>query len=189
MAVYSKTISDSEIIGLVDGKYQNLLLVGCGGCMNESLAYTHHEPIFRFPQGKTIADGAIPIATHSELRRLQSLLESKGFRVRTFELYDLGTVKGNEGLLCIREVGESFDMVKHFPDFHIDAILTLCCAAGTFGITNEYGKDVPILQITRLHGMISYSFTDKEGTRYIDYQHSTVIQSKLSSGKVVTKID
>lgn len=175
MAVYSKTIEDSDIIKLVEGKYENLLLVGCGGCMNESLAYTNAWPIFQAAEGKTVKEANIPIATHLELERIQSMLQTRGFKVRVFESYELKNNDGNEGFLCIRNSGYPFDLLGQFPDFRIDAILTVCCGAGTFGIIDDYGKDIPVRQITRSSGMISYSFIDDEISRCIDYSHSKIM--------------
>lgn len=175
MAVYSKTIEDLDIIRLIEGKHENVLLIGCGGCMNESLAFTNSWPIFQPTQGKPLQENAIPIATHFELERIQFMLRARGYKIKIFESYELKDNRGNEGFLCIRKSGHPFDLLGQFPDFRIDVILTVCCGAGTFGVVDDYGESIPVKQITRPSGMISYSFFDDETGRYIDYSHSKVM--------------
>lgn len=176
MAVYSKIMGDAAIINLVSGKYSNILLIGCGGCINESLAFTNHHPIFNAPEGKTLKDESIPIAVRLELNRIKNLLETNGHAVRIFESHELKKYKTIDGFLCIRKSGMPFDLLGLFSDFSIDVILTICCGAGTFGILNDYGKSIPVLQITRAFGMLSYSFVDEEDARRIDYKNSKIIE-------------
>lgn len=176
MAVYSKIIDDAAIINLVSGKYPNVLLIGCGGCINESLAFTNHHSIFCAAEGKTLKEEAIPIATRIELRRIRNLLEANGHSVRVFESYELNRYESIDGFLCIRKSGKAFDLLGFFSDFSIDVILTVCCGAGTFGIFDYYGKSIPVLQITRAFGMLSYSFIDEEAARLIDYKNSKIIE-------------
>ena len=45
MAVYS-IIFDNEKILEISSDYKNILLLGCGGCANESLAFFNHTPIY-----------------------------------------------------------------------------------------------------------------------------------------------
>jgi len=175
MAVYSKVMSDATIINLIPCK-SNILIVGCGGCINESLAYTNRHPIFTAPEGKTLDNAAIPIATRYELNRIKGLLEVHGHTVRVFESYELKKDNGNDGFLCIRKSGKAFDLFGSFSDFPIDVLLTLSCGAGTFGINEDYGEEIPVLQITKPSGMLSYSFIDRENVRHIDYNHSEVIK-------------
>lgn len=43
MPVYSEVLDDNTIINLVRD-YKNILLLGCGACMNESLAFKNDTP-------------------------------------------------------------------------------------------------------------------------------------------------
>lgn len=176
MAVYSRLMDDTTIINLVSGKYTNILLIGCGGCINESLAYTNHQPIFRAPHGKSLEEEAIPIATRAELSRIRDLLETNGHSVRVFESHELKKYETIDGFLCIRNSVKQFDLMGFFSDFSIDVILTICCGAGTFGVVEDYGNDIPVLQITKPFGMLSYSFIDEEDVRYIDYKNTKIIE-------------
>lgn len=45
MPVYSEVLDDNTIINLVRD-YKNILLLGCGACMNESLALKNDTPIY-----------------------------------------------------------------------------------------------------------------------------------------------
>ena len=47
MPVYTELLSDDEIISIVPKNYHNLLIIGCGACTNESIAYKYGYPIFK----------------------------------------------------------------------------------------------------------------------------------------------
>jgi hypothetical protein len=64
MAVYSIPFELEEILAEVRGKFQKILVIGCGGCTNESLAYIHKIPITNV-NGHELT----PIATNEELEK------------------------------------------------------------------------------------------------------------------------
>ena len=45
MSVYSKTISDTELVNLVQPSWKRVLIFACAGCMNDSLAFDSGQPI------------------------------------------------------------------------------------------------------------------------------------------------
>lgn len=179
MAVYSKIIDDHSIIKAINNHEKNILIIGCGGCINESLAYTNERPIFKAPEGKMLTEEPYPYAVHVELIRLKALLEQEGFNAKCFESYELRDEGCDEGFLCIRKSGISFDLIGKFKEFKIDKILTVCCGAGTYGIKDDYGKNIPVYQITKPFGMIAYSYKDVDNARYIDYEHSKLIGKNI----------
>lgn len=46
MPVYSEVLNDDVLIQKVGKKHKDILLLGCGACMNESLAYKNDSQIF-----------------------------------------------------------------------------------------------------------------------------------------------
>jgi len=73
MPVYSEVFSDEEIINLIGDRYHNILVVGCGSCMNESLAYLHDSSIF--VKGNDKED--IPHSVIVEIQRITNSLKKK----------------------------------------------------------------------------------------------------------------
>ncbi len=172
MAVYSVTHPNEIILKRVNGVFSKILVIGCGGCANESLAYTNNWAICDHSQDQ------IGLATARELERIEALLIDNGFEVRC-TLVPLG---GNA--LCIRYPGDPFDYNLH-ASFFPDVILALCCPAGTFGLMDDLrvaGLKVPVYQITRQVGHLSYFYNVKEDKRWIDYSKSKVI--KIPTSKI-----
>lgn len=48
MAVYSEIISNDKILSLMPPSAHSILIVACGGCVNESLAFKNGCQIFDF---------------------------------------------------------------------------------------------------------------------------------------------
>lgn len=76
MPIYSEVIDDKSILQILQDKYNKVLLIGCGACMNESLAYKYDMPI-------TKDSSSVPFATACELARLAKLLSENGFIAET----------------------------------------------------------------------------------------------------------
>lgn len=173
MAVYSVTLPNEIIIKRIKGIFTKILIVGCGGCTNESLAYTNNWAICDHSQDQ------IGLATARELERIEALLFEKGFEVR-YTSVPLGMVNA----FCIRYDGDQFDYNTHVS-FFPDLILALCCAAGTFGLMDDLrvaGLKIPVYQITRQVGLLSYFYYVKEDKRWIDYSRSKAI--RISTSKI-----
>lgn len=172
MAVYSVIFQNEKILELSSG-YKNVLLLGCGGCANESLAYLNHMPLYVASKGKDLgvaietAD-AIPYSVKNECERVKKLLETNGH----FVVYFL--IPLSQNTLCIRHGGEKFNFN---PDsqFVPDVILTISCSAGAFGIYEDVGRSIPVYSIMQSCGQLAYYYEDLSNERKIIYEKSAVV--------------
>ena len=81
MAVYSKIYEDEKILEL-SSNYKNILLLGCGGCANESLAFTNHTPIYVAAKEKNIEFAiekleVIPYSVKNECEKNKTIIGRK----------------------------------------------------------------------------------------------------------------
>lgn len=162
MPVYSKTIEDAQILQLVQGKYSRIFLIGCGACMNESLALQNDLPITESLEESKIA----PCATAYELRRIANILTDHGYQVEIQYFNDI------DGFLCTSEIGHQSHKICWTKN--PDVILALCCSAGFHAIKEQF-SDIDVIKITRQIGLIMYSFSDQTGKRIIDAEQSKII--------------
>jgi hypothetical protein len=169
MAIFSRIVEDGTIIE-VARDFNNILIITCGGCINESLAYTNKYPIFKEVDGKTIA-----YAVHLETERISKLLSDNSHAVKVCTSDEIKNSGWKEGFLCMRKKGAKFDLFNHIGNFKPDMILSLCCGAGTFGIIDSYGTKIPVKQITKPFGMLGYVFDYENGEQIMDYSHTKVI--------------
>jgi hypothetical protein len=169
MAVFSRILEDSAIIDAARN-FSNILIITCGGCINESLAYSNKLPIFKEVNGKTIA-----YAVHLEAKRISKLLSDNKHIVKVFTSDEVKNLGWEDGFLCIRKKGTKFDLFSHIGNFKPDLILSICCAAGTFGIVDNYETKIPVKQITKPLGMLTYVFDYENGEQTIDYSHTKII--------------
>lgn len=152
MAVYSKILSDKEILSLIPKNSKHILIVACGGCVNESLAYDHDEPIFTFDEDGNVT----PYASNIEAKRFAKFLGAEGFAV------DIKLLTGDMPVLCIySESGTDILDTNNEPD----VILTLSCPSGSIGL--QVITDTPVFPITIQVGYLSYTYKDKDGKRLI----------------------
>jgi len=167
MPVYSEVFSDEEIINLIGDKYQNILVVGCGSCMNESLAYLHDSPIFV----KGIDSENIPHSVLIEIQRITNLLNKKGYHA------DYLALPSHSNTLCQINCDE-----KIYPlsmDINTEIILAVCCPAGVSGLKVTV-TGVKILKITKQEGFLAYRFTDDpNGVRRMVKEHSKAIKYSI----------
>ena len=152
MPQYSQILSDEIILNMVKPYYKKVLLLGCGGCMNESLAFLHSCPLVVHGKKDTFP------ALESELNRLVELLNNNGLSAKTLIL------PPESNLNCIRNIhGERFSLPKALP---IDVILVLSCPAGQGGLLRTL-KNIPMINITKLTGELYYKFLDDGKKRII----------------------
>lgn len=71
MPIYSKSIQNKEILNILKNKYKKILLIGCGACMNESLAYLYDLPL----SVKGERDEYYPVPVIKELNRIEKMFE------------------------------------------------------------------------------------------------------------------
>ena len=160
MPVYSETIENDKIVNKLKNKYHNILIIGCGSCMNESLSYKYDTPIFE----DTTTE--FPYSTNKELERLTNILLDNGFNV------ECKIILPHSKLLCMRDNqnGENDFFLKK-PD----VILALSCPAGLFGIRTSI-KNIPIIRITEQHGFLSYLYKEQNKQRWINKDLSIVMK-------------
>lgn len=164
MPVYSEVLDDYILIQKISKKYRNILILGCGACMNESLAYTHNSPIFI----KDNYGNQIPYSTLNELNRLTRMLNMNGYNAR----FELMTEKSNS--LCMINYRDKIYEISTTKK--LDAILVLSCPAGIFGIKKNIDS-IPIIKATKQLGFLAYGYNDDEyGTRTMIKEKSTVIK-------------
>jgi hypothetical protein len=165
MAVYSEVISNESILKSIPENVKNILIVACGGCMNESLAYKNDCPIFMH-----VNDEAIPYASFSEAHRIVEFLNIRGYSSNA-KVIPCGTP-----VLCI--YSEDYKFVFHEDFFQPDAILALCCDAGLQGLKLIFS--VPVISITKRRGLLFYTYQDlPNGNRItLKKKSATILDSK-----------
>ncbi|GHV93296.1 hypothetical protein AGMMS50268_37990 [Spirochaetia bacterium] len=161
MAVYSEVLTNEEILSSIPKTCKNILIVACGGCMNESLAYKNNVPIFKQDENNSM----IPFASKVEADRISTFLLHNGFDVRIKMIAD------GMPVLCIYSAKNEIAFFER--SFRPDVILALSCKAGMFGLENNF--DIPILPLTKQLGFIAYAFDDIGGERIIVNEQSKVI--------------
>jgi hypothetical protein len=164
MAVFSEIKADSIILGKLGDRYKKILLVGCGGCTNESLAYTNHLPIFDEFEGQRIS-----AATKYETDRIKELLENNGYKV------EITLIPLSQNALCIRHDGEKFQMNPN-SKFEPDVILAMRCLAGAFGIHSDIEGKIQVMPIMEQKGQLAYYYEEKDKKTIIVYEKSAVLK-------------
>jgi hypothetical protein len=166
MAVYSKTLSDDEILALIPmASKKRILIVTCGGCVNESLAYDNDIPIFVCDKN----GNNIPHASYVEAVRIADLLKRNGYEA-SIKLQD-----GELPVICIFSAEENGILkVETTPDI----ILTLSCLSGAILLRTL--TQIPVYAITKQVGYLAYTYTtDKNGNRVIIKERSQIEEIKV----------
>ena len=162
MPIYSETIPENQIICLLSRKYSQVFIIGCGACMNESLAFKYNLPITKSIEESKI----LPYATSCELKKIELVLANHGFNVESKYFNDIN------GFLCM--AGQDSNDYPICWKQEPDIILTLCCSAG-FNAIRERFPNYKVVKIAKQTAFISYSFSDKGGERVILKDKSTLI--------------
>lgn len=172
MAVYSIIYDNDKILNLVSN-YKNVLLLGCGGCANESLAFSNHLPIYVAPKGLSVEETienrqVLAYSVKNECERIKRLLEGDGHNVV------LSIIPLSQNTLCIRHPGDKYNFI---PDSHFipDIILTISCSAGAYGIYEDINREIPVYSIMESVGQLAYYYEDLSNERKIVYEKSKVI--------------
>lgn len=173
MAVYSTTISDEQILERVRNSHAtSILLVACGGCANESLAYTKKISIFISPKEESLEESmlyghSIPFATKTTAEQIAEMLRDEGYRI------NICIVPLGAELLCIQ--GKDDNLSKFSNTSAVDLVLALCCPAGVAGIKRQL-KDIPVISLLRSQGQLFYVYKDNLHSREIVYEESVVLR-------------
>ncbi len=165
MPIFSETLRDEELIALVPQETQQVYIIGCGACENESLAYTHDLPITL----KIEEEAQSPYATEVELIRIKKLLHDHDINAEIRFFHNIGS------FVCMREKSRGGQEIV--PNKRPDIVFTLCCDAG-YNAIKELLPDLKVIKITRQTGFLFYTYSDKTGSRVIDKTKSGVIPRK-----------
>lgn len=152
MSVYSKTISDKELVNLVQPSWKRVLIFACAGCMNDSLAFDLGQPISE--EKNQLSFPSLEI----ECRRIIDLLKTCGI------VAERKILSASTNSRCIINLDEPpyplLDNGKY------DAVLALCCHAGYIGIKRFVGQ-TPAYAITYPIGVLNYLYSSNQGTKTI----------------------
>ncbi len=162
MPIYSESIQNDEILNILGNKYKKVLLVGCGACMNESLAYLSDLPL----SVKGERNEYYPVPIIKELKRIAKMLGERGYEV------DYQYIPEGSNSLCM------IDSTKEIYNVSLESkpeiVLVLSCPAGREGIKTTI-KEIPVIQITRQKGFLFYKYeTNFDGSRNIIKKESKV---------------
>jgi len=160
MAVYSETISNEKLLSSIPNGARNILIIGCGGCMNESLAYKKDLPIF-----KIMKSSRIPYATKTELERISELLKSNGYNTEK-KLNE----ENEKFILCI--VHEEYENEMKKKEIEPDVVLALCCHGGNLGLKLSF--KAPVINITRQVGCLGYAYKES-GTEQTIIKEKSIV--------------
>jgi hypothetical protein len=162
MPVYSEVLSDQEILKTVRNCYQNVLVIGCGSCMNESLSYLHDLPIFT----KDNNGNNVPFSVLSEKKRIVDMLNNEGFHANYQALLP------HSNTLC--QIDNDKEIYQLSVNSDTEIVLAVCCPAGIIGL--KTGVEIPIIRITKQKGFLAYRHTDdSDGVRRMIQEHSKVL--------------
>ncbi len=137
LPIYSELIQNEEILNILKGRYKKILLIGCGACMNESLAYLHDLPL----SVKGEQDEYYPIPVIKELKRIAKMLEENGYEVNYEYL--------SEGSNSRCMIDSTKEICNVSFESKPEIVLVLSCPAGREGIKTII-KEIPVINITRL---------------------------------------
>lgn len=162
MPIYSESIQNNEILNILKNKYKNVLLIGCGAYMNESLAYLYDLPLS--VKGKR--DEYYPVPVIKELKRIAKMLEENGYEVN-YEYIP----EGSNSCCMIDNTKEIYNVsFESKPEI----VLVLSCPAGREGIKATI-KEIPVIHITKQKGFLFYKYeTNLDGSRNIIKKESKV---------------
>jgi hypothetical protein len=159
MPIYSETLNDYQILRMIGRKHKRILVIGCGACMNESLAFKYNIPLY-------VDNLETPSATIIELKRIKKMLIDNGYQV------EIKYYNSINGFYCMTNVS-----VTEYPldrSCSPDVILVLSCNSGCEGLRDKL-PTAKIIRITELIGGVTYGYKDVDCQRIIVANESMVI--------------
>jgi len=179
LGVFVRLISDSKVIKAAEG-FTSIVIVGCSGCANVSMAYEKDQPISRITIDETTGNPKrLPYALLEQTGHLEKLLEEKGVNVTTETLMGM----------CILNDDSEFTKMFGDPSWadlfkercaNVEAFIPLCCSGGVFGLRQILGKDIKIIPGMRDAGtfQVLRVLDEKKEFVLVDRDRSTVVQWK-----------
>jgi len=172
MAVYSVLKPETDILDMLkEYDVKDLIIIVCGGCANESLAYFRREPIFKSTNNRRLCDSfadgdAIPFASVSAGEQIKTFLSSHGYNVK------MVVIPAGDNSLCIRE--KSTSLFCH-GEGNYDLVLAMCCPAGIVGIRQEF-NNIPVFPLMKPVGQLYYKYVDSDCSREMIYDECVIIE-------------
>ena len=152
MAIYSQTLTNQEILALIPQHTKHILIVACGGCVNESLAYDKDIAVLKFDE----SGNALPNASFVDAQRISAFLDQNEFQT------EIKLLVGDMPVLCINPY-ECANIMN--AAIKPDIILTLSCQSGAIGL--QVFTDIPVIPITNQIGYLAYTYEDSNNERRI----------------------
>jgi hypothetical protein len=142
MGVYSVMLSDDHLIKSLQN-FNQIVILGCGGCANDSLAYDNDIPLLANFDPLKEQYRPEPDAILTEAKRLKTLLENYNKTV----LISIGMH------LCSTCTGDKLEEWINICR-NTEAVLTLSCVAGTIGVKIPLKKTVKVIPGMKTLGVL-----------------------------------
>lgn len=172
MAVYSIMLPDSTILKRVAG-LKSVLIVGCKGCINDSLAFGTDYPVGKVVVDKDIVEAVyLPTLIDEELKRLKKLLENNGMSVEIEIMNVLCEISFRTEPIISK-------LVKRCAE--VNAILSVSCILGTLALKKQLAKACKIASATKTLGIFQPTkFLDESNKFvYLDGNCSKIIRFRM----------
>jgi hypothetical protein len=142
MGVYSIMLPDEHLLKSIQS-YSEIVILGCGGCSNDSLAYVNCASQKARFEAQNQQYRTEPEAVLSEAKRLKSV----------FEKYNKNVQIAIGMHLCSSCTGDKpEDWLKICQD--AEAVLTLSCVAGTVGAKALINKGIKVIPGMKTIGVL-----------------------------------
>jgi hypothetical protein len=168
MGVYSVIYPDEKIIQRIQG-FKSVVIFGCEGCANDSIAYDKGYPMTEITiDKKTGREKHLPVALYKEANRLKKLLESKSITVRIDSMFAACDISPDKK----KQLDE---MTKQFSK--VEAVIGLTCPGGMLSLKEILPKSVKLIPAMKTLGIFhTYRVLDDTGQfMKIDREKSTYI--------------
>jgi hypothetical protein len=166
MGVYTEVLPDKEIISKCEG-FNTVVIVGCGSCTNESLAFLNETLITKTIQKENGQIDTIRYEVTCEIERIRKTLEVYRHKVEQILIND-----GKNSVCTIDD--NNIELYKRQIPI-ADVYLTLCCPSGQMGLGEIIGNFHTILPIMKVVGTLYCHFEEIEGCQKIIKEKSKIL--------------
>jgi len=160
-------LPDERIIKATKGS-KNLVIIGCGGCANESLAYDNNKAMKLMIDPNMGHKMPAPDAVTEEANRLKNIIKTENNGI------DIVICMG----ICSMSSDETMNIDKWIDSCtKADTAVVLSCLSGVKGVKTRLGKNVKVIPGMKTVGThFSYRIIDnRTDTAYIDHDKSSFL--------------
>jgi hypothetical protein len=155
MGVYSMIDPDDKILQRIKG-FKSVVIFGCEGCANDSIAYDKGYPLAEIiTDEKTGKEKYLPVAMIKETNRLKELFESKSISTKIellFAICDISPEKMNQ----------IDDLIKNCSN--VEAVISLTCPGGIISLKKILPKSIKLIPAMKTLGIFhTYRILDESG--------------------------